>query len=320
MAPLDDTTPATRFDSFDVYRTWYKKIGHHEIEVGILVPKNLKPGKHPLIVKFHGGALVLGDCLYPDWIAAFFVPFMQRNSAITILPNYRLIPEHSGKDILEDLQDFWTWLSNGSVTDYLRTQGRADLDLDHDHILVSGESAGGYMALMSALTQSRGTIKAVLAQYPMTNYLRQEPSDTHFGLPSPPKSLLYDHLASIVPGTTISSAVPPLRGELPYLLAAYDHYLTYFGKDEQMWPIGLIGEKSYLPPTLIIHGGADSIVEAEDSRMFVEKCKTLDGVEVKLEDRAGGEHGFDIESKEDEELWLKEGLAWVESKWLASDS
>jgi len=58
MAPLDDTTPATRFDSFNVYRTSYKQIGNHEIEVGILVPKDLKPGRHPLIVKFHGGGLV----------------------------------------------------------------------------------------------------------------------------------------------------------------------------------------------------------------------------------------------------------------------
>jgi cephalosporin-C deacetylase-like acetyl esterase len=58
MALLDDTTPATRFDAFHVYRTSYKKIGDHEIEVGILVPKDLKPGKHPLMVKFHGGGLV----------------------------------------------------------------------------------------------------------------------------------------------------------------------------------------------------------------------------------------------------------------------
>jgi cephalosporin-C deacetylase-like acetyl esterase len=58
MAPLDDTTPATRFDSFHVHRVPYKKVGNHEIEVGILVSKDLKPGKHPLIVKFHGGGLV----------------------------------------------------------------------------------------------------------------------------------------------------------------------------------------------------------------------------------------------------------------------
>lgn len=58
MAPFDDTTAETRLDSFHVYRTPYKHVGSHAIEVGILVPKDLKPGKHPLIAKFHGGGLV----------------------------------------------------------------------------------------------------------------------------------------------------------------------------------------------------------------------------------------------------------------------
>jgi acetyl esterase/lipase len=58
MAPHDDTTPETRFNTFHVHRTPYKTINSHTIEVGILVPKDLKPGKHPLIVKFHGGGLV----------------------------------------------------------------------------------------------------------------------------------------------------------------------------------------------------------------------------------------------------------------------
>lgn len=58
MAPLDDTTPAIRLDSFYVHRTSYKKIGDHEIEVALLVPKELKSGKHPVMVKFHGGGLV----------------------------------------------------------------------------------------------------------------------------------------------------------------------------------------------------------------------------------------------------------------------
>lgn len=58
MALYDDNTPANRFDSLHVYRTPYKHIGPHAIELGILVPKDLKPGKHPLVVKFHGGGLV----------------------------------------------------------------------------------------------------------------------------------------------------------------------------------------------------------------------------------------------------------------------
>jgi cephalosporin-C deacetylase-like acetyl esterase len=52
------TIAATRFDSFDHYRTSYKKIGDHEIEVNVLVPKDIKPGKQPVLVKWHGGGLV----------------------------------------------------------------------------------------------------------------------------------------------------------------------------------------------------------------------------------------------------------------------
>ncbi|KAF1937955.1 alpha/beta-hydrolase [Clathrospora elynae] len=319
MAPLDDTVAANRFDSFNHYRTSYKKIGDHEIDVGILVPKNLKPGEHPLIVKFHGGGLILGDCLYPDWIAAFFIPFIHRTNAIVVLPNHRLVPEHSGADILEDLSDFWTWFNDRKLDAFLSSQTPSvNVELDYGKVLVSGDSAGGYMALMSALTQPKGSVKAVLAQYPMTNYLRCEPSDTFFGQPSAPPSIVDEHISAITPGTVMSSALPPARTDLSYALAVYGRYLEFFGKDEKMWPIGLVGEKGseWLPPTWIIHGDADTAVDIKDSRAFVEKCKGLEGMEVKLEVRPGQEHGFDITAKEDEEEWLKEGLSWVEEKWL----
>lgn len=59
------TTPETRFDSFHVHKTFYKKIGSHEIDVYILIPKSIKAmgstadeEKKPLFVKWHGGGLV----------------------------------------------------------------------------------------------------------------------------------------------------------------------------------------------------------------------------------------------------------------------
>ncbi|RAR03038.1 alpha/beta-hydrolase [Stemphylium lycopersici] len=327
MAPLDDTRPATRFDSFNVYKTSYKKIGEHEIGVAVLVPKDLKPGKHPVMVKFHGGGLVTGDALYADWISAFFVPLIHRTCSIVVLPNYRLIPEHTGADILQDLADFWTWFHSGGVDAFLSSQHALGADkegssnslisLDYTKILASGDSAGGYMALMSGLTQPRGTIKALLAQYPMTNYLRAEPADSFFGFPPPPESVIAEHMATVEPGVVVSSATPPARSPLSLALALYGQYLKYFGDDEKMWPVGLVGEKESLPPTWIVHGGADSLVSVEDCRAFVDKCKGLKDGEVKLVVREGEDHGFDAEVKEDEAEWLKEGLRWVEKKWLS---
>ncbi|KAF1919364.1 Alpha/Beta hydrolase protein [Ampelomyces quisqualis] len=318
MAPLDDTTPETRFDSFDVHRTSYKKIGEHAIEVAILVPKNIKPGKHPLIVKFHGGGLVTGDCLYADWIAAFWIPFMHRTSSIVVLPNYRLLPEHTGSDILQDLGDFWAWFNAGGVDDYLSTTPTpTPLELDSNRVLVTGDSAGGYMALMSGLLHAQQGLKAILAQYPMTNYLRMQQTDTLFGLPTPGPEVLAHHLDGVVPGAVVSSAVPPARAGLSYCLAAYDKYLAYFGKEPNMWPIECIENAGSMPPTWIIHGGADSAVNVEDSQAFVKRWteREVRG-EVKLSLLPGMEHGFDIGLKESEEEWLKEGLEWVEEKWL----
>lgn len=52
------TTEANRFDTFNLYTTSYKRIGDHEIEVNVLVPKGIKPGKRPVMIKWHGGGLV----------------------------------------------------------------------------------------------------------------------------------------------------------------------------------------------------------------------------------------------------------------------
>jgi acetyl esterase/lipase len=233
-----------------------------------------------------------------------------------VLPNYRLIPEHTGADIIEDLNDFWTWFKNKNVTTYLSAK-HDNIELDYDHVLVSGESAGGHMALMSALTQPQGSIKATLAQYPMTNYLRCEPAPMFFGNPSPKPEILQEHLANINPGVVVSSGVPPERTGISYVLAAYGRYLEFFGADKKMWPIGLIEEAKHMPPTWIIHGGADSAVDVKDSQDFVAKWteSEVQG-EVKLSVLPGKEHGFDVELKEDEEEWLKEGLAWIEKRWL----
>jgi acetyl esterase/lipase len=261
---------------------------------------------------------VTGDCLYPDWIAAFWVPLIHRTSSIVVLPNYRLTPENNGAAILEDLSDFWTWANAGNVMKFLASKSH-DVDLDREKVLVTGDSAGGYMALMSALTQPKGSMKAVLAQYPMTQYMRIAPGDTFFGMPAPGPEVAEQHIASMTPGTVISSAIPPARSGLSYSLAAYNNmYLEHFGPDEKMWPFGKLADAEEMPPTWIIHGDKDQAVSVLDSQDFVKRWteKEVRG-EVKLDVLPDVDHGFDIGLKEDEEEWLKKGLEWVEGKWLS---
>jgi acetyl esterase/lipase len=81
---------------------------------------------------------------------------------------------------------------NGGVTDYLASQETAQnaIQLDYTRVLAEGDSAGGYLAIQSGLTQPRGTIRAILACYPMTNYLNRKQEPMFMGEPSPPESII----------------------------------------------------------------------------------------------------------------------------------
>jgi acetyl esterase/lipase len=211
------------------------------------------------------------------------------------------------------MTDFWIWFNGGGVDKCLASQNIA-AELDYDHVMVCGESAGGYMAIQSGLVRPKGEIKAVLAQYPMIDDVRSKPNSE-----TPPESIIDEHLAAVQPGSVVSSAVPPSRGSLEVALRRHRRFNDYFGTGKHMWPLTAIEDAKYLPPIYILHGEQDSICVVEDSKEFVEKARTiLPDAELKLDVRDGNcDHGFEIAMKEDEEEWLQTSLKWVEDRWLA---
>jgi acetyl esterase/lipase len=68
------------------------------------------PLGHPVLVRFHGGFLITGAALYPDFIPQWSLDYCRQHNAILVAPDYRLLPESNGVDILDDLDDFWKWL------------------------------------------------------------------------------------------------------------------------------------------------------------------------------------------------------------------
>ena len=46
-----------RLKAFDICSPTYKQVNNHNVTVDVLIPKETKPGKHPTIVRFHGGFL-----------------------------------------------------------------------------------------------------------------------------------------------------------------------------------------------------------------------------------------------------------------------
>ncbi|KAJ7583890.1 Alpha/Beta hydrolase protein [Mycena floridula] len=310
---------AEKFAPFKIFTTTYKTVHDHEIQADVLIPKSISPAKCPVIVRFHGGGLVLGARLFPDWFAQWAIDYALRYSAIIVAADYRLLPEAKGKDLLEDLDDLWKWLHKDFPT--FLAESAPGFSPDLTKILSTGESAGGYMAIQLALSQSTGAIRGIIAAYPMTDMAsdfytkREKPANYMMGDPPVPESVIDEHLASMAPKAVVSSAKPPLRGQLALAIRQHGRWLEFFGTEPELFPFERIEYISAIPPMLILHGIEDSAVPVEHSRRFVDKVKKfLPDAKVELV-TVPGEHGFDKDANL-EMPWLKEGLKMITSEWL----
>lgn len=80
------------------------------------------------------------------WLQSWLVEYAKANSAIIVGVDYRLLPEHNGREMMEDLADFWHWLFN-SLQSFLGSE----IEIDLDRILIKGDSAGTQPSGVSSL-------------------------------------------------------------------------------------------------------------------------------------------------------------------------
>ncbi|KAH6665827.1 Alpha/Beta hydrolase protein [Halenospora varia] len=309
-----------RFAQFNITSTPYKVINNQEIPVHVLVPKEAQTGPRPLLIHFHGGFLITGHALFPDWAAQWSIDYAIKHSAVIIAPNYRLFPESNGVEILSDVRDFWTWVEKDLPT-YLKSIG-SDVVPDLTKALSYGESAGGYLAIQSGLMRP-DFVKAIIAAYPMTYidspwYCVASDSKSPMGAPQMPKSMFDDHVAALAKGTIFTGAFPPERMGLS--LSTLQHGMfTLLGNEDEIHPAKVLAKLSKdtkVPYFFTFHGEQDSAVPPEETVKFVEAWKEKFGGEGVVGTFVKGDHGFDSEDKLDAE-WLKPGLEGVTKAWLA---
>jgi acetyl esterase/lipase len=153
-----------------------------------------------------------------------------------------------------------------------------DYKIDPKKIGVTGGSAGGHLSLMLATRGAPGVpdaqdpvdressaVQAVAIFYPVTDLLNLGDSTENLGDGGPPKSFI------------------KAFGEA--------------GTDMDLWKkVGKECSPIYflepsLPPTLIYHGDADTLVPLDQSQRFQAKAKEI-GKEVELVVQPGGAHGW----------------------------
>ena len=229
-------------------------------------------------------------------------------------------------EIMDDIHDFWTWMRDGFEA-YLHAEGDADVELRQ--VLVTGESAGGYLSVQSALGSAGGMVRAAIAMYPVldikSRFFTQEYEKIIMGQPMVPKDVLTDHLRAVEDDArngkkrVVTGATPPERVPLAISIVQRGLYRKLLGEVRILYPFERIedvqGED--MPPILIIHGREDSAVPVEGSEKWAEKAnEEFGGDKVKLVVQPG-EHGFDMEpSITLETPWLKNELVPITKAWL----
>ncbi|KAG4029792.1 hypothetical protein MFRU_014g00910 [Monilinia fructicola] len=318
-----------KFAQFDISVVTFKTVQNHDIQTYILIPKNISPGPHPVIVKIHGGGSVAGSGIQPDWFATYLLTLAVQRSAIILAPNYRLLPESSAPEMISDISTFWSWLRSPS----LRASLPPHLTPSLTHTLLYGDSAGGHLAVLSSLTQPEGTIRACIAAYPQLDiespYFNTASEKHPFGSPMLPADLLTSHLASLNPDPTkrtLISETPNSQERLPLILVALQQgrYKELFGSEEHVYPFRVLekkiqeGGRPNLPFLWIYHGERDSVLPVEGSEKFARRWQEgfgEEGVRLYVHRGENSDHGFDCELDVDVE-WVRDGLDVVSSVWL----
>jgi len=212
--------------------------------------------KKPVILWIHGGALIFGSrAAPPQWLDP-------QGHYVVVSIDYRLAPKTKLPEIIEDLQDAYRWV-------YQR--GPELFGIDPDRVAVAGESAGGYLTLMSGLEEPRPKVLLALSGYgdiTMPWYTRPSPFYRQKTLVS--KEEAYRSVGEACVSTLGEEDAQRYRfylycrqnGTWPKEVASHDPEVDPRWFDPYC-PVRNVSAK--YPPTLLIHGTADTDVPFEES-------------------------------------------------------
>jgi acetyl esterase len=211
-------------------------------------------GLAPGLVFFHGGGWVIGDLDSHDVVCR---KLADAGELIVISVDYRLAPEHKFPAAVEDAIIATQWIADHAN----------ELGVDAARLTVGGDSAGGNLAAVVAISARDGNGPAIAGQvliYPATDFAMTHPSHRE-----PETSILLTH-----------SVITWFR----------DHYLNG-AADVRDWRASparattLVG----LPPAYLLTAGADPLRDEGDE--YAARLKEA-GVAVTYRHFPGQFHGF----------------------------
>lgn len=213
----------------------------------------------PVLLHIHGGAWVLGS---KHQQAIPLMNYLALNGWICVDINYRLGPKDLFPACLIDIKKAIVWIK----------ENIADYGGDPEFIAITGESAGGHLCALAALTandpqwqlgfeEKNTDVQAAVPIYGVYDFTNQERD-----------GLIMQRFLErfLMPNT--------------------------FAADEDMWknasPIFHIENINL--PMLIIHGDKDCVVPVIQARDFAERLKPHNQAPTIYAEIPGAQHGFDL--------------------------
>lgn len=280
-APLEKTTVT------------YRVIEGHPVLADVFRPKG--DAVRPVIVYLHGGALIGGQReLKADYRPTREILALAEKRGYALVSfDYRLAPETKLPAIVSDVEAAFAWLGG---------PGAKQFHIDTDRMVVAGDSAGGYLALLSGYRVSPKP-KAIISLFGYGSlnadwYTKPNPYPAYTK-----KKFSEDDIKPFLNGPVVSDS--KLRKST--YDEAYAYYL--FVRQNGLWtqevsgfdqasmpsrimpfePVRNVGRD--FPPTLLVHGTMDTDVPHEESVKMARQFEAH-GVPYIFKSITDAEHGL----------------------------
>lgn len=230
------------------------KVDGQILHINIALPARQNKTLSPVMVFIHGGGLIKGDKSKFNK----HLEKMAKRGVVAASAMYRLAPEYRFPAAIEDVKSAIRFLKAHSVA----------FNLDPNRIIVSGISAGGYLATMVGVTGNA------------------EGFDDHGIYPN------YD--ASVRAVIAYSGSLADYRRKEYQDFVLVERFANNEQIDKQV-ALAAISPITYLdkqdPPFFLVHGTADNVVPVQMTRDFALELKNS-GHEFEYIEVEGGEHSL----------------------------
>lgn len=281
----DQTNAAAAAADLDMKTFTYKTVGKLAIKADVY--RTDDDVVRPVVVWIHGGALING---HRASVSGQVKQWALDAGYALVSIDYRLAPETQLPEIIQDLEDAFTWI---------RQDGPELFKIDPGKVAVTGGSAGGYLTLTSGFrVKPRPRVLLSLWGYGDLVgdwYSKPSPHPRHHGT-----KLSRADAYRQVSGPAVSDSRQRdgnggafyqycrQTGEWPKAVSGWDPHR----EPEKFYPFMAVKNVTGdYPPTVMIHGTEDTDVPYEQSVMMAAELKKA-GVPHELITIRGGEHGL----------------------------